>query len=311
MKFAPVILFVYKRPDHLQQTLAHLKKNQGASETVLYIYSEGPKSDASATDLDAIRNVRQIIQELKGFKEIIINEAVKNIGCSDSITAGITQILDKHGRAIILEDDIITHHLFLNFCNKGLEEFEEDEKVMQIGTFMFPGTSKLPKTFLSRKVFGWGWATWRRAWNHLSRETKELTRQIKDRNLTHEFDLKGAYPYLQSLEAQTAGQIDTWDISWYASVFLKEGLSLYPSKSLSQNIGLDGSGTHYKGPTGNRIIPFEVMDEVIESISDAKILDPNQENKINKAVARWSNPHSMMKFKIKINNLLKGWKLRF
>jgi len=311
MKLAPVILFVYNRPDHLQQTLSHLKKNEGADETVLYIYSEGPKSDASDADLEALKNVRKIIHELSGFKEIIIREAAKNIGCADSIIAGITHVLAIHERAIILEDDIITHHLFLKFCNTGLEKFKDDEKVMQIGTFMFPSDSILPKTFLSRKVFGWGWATWRNAWNDLNKDTKELTKQIKNRNLEKEFDLEGAYPYLQSLEAQTAGQIDTWDISWYASIFLKGGFSLYPSNSLSQNIGLDGSGTHYKGETGNMIIPFKVKAGVITSIADAEMLNRNQEKKINKAVAHWSNPGTMIKIKTKINHALKSWHFRF
>ena len=37
-------------------------------------------------------------------------------------------------------------------------------------------------------------------------------------------------------------------IIWKASTFLSQMLSLHPSKSLVENIGFDGSGTHNKTP---------------------------------------------------------------
>jgi len=307
MNFAPLILFVYKRPDHLQQTLSHLKINEGAIETILYIFSEGPKSDASSADLIAIHNVRKIIHEITGFKEVIIHEAPTNIGCADSMVAGISKVLTEHESAIILEDDIVTHSLFLKFCNTGLQHFKNDDEVMQIGAFMFPADSKLPETFLSKKVFCWGWATWRRAWNELNRDTVALAQQIANRNLENDFDLEGSYPYLKSLEAQSRGQIDAWDICWYASIFLKGGRSLYPTSALTQNIGLDGSGTHYIGETGNKVLPFKANTGILRSIINAEKLDHSQERTINKAVSNWSNTSIITLVKIKINNILKRW----
>jgi len=304
MNYAPVALFVYKRPDHLQQTLEHLKKNEGAKETSLYIFSEGPKADASVSDHEAIKAVRQIIHDISGFKEVIIQEAQSNIGCADSIVAGITHVLTKHESIIILEDDIITHPLFLKFCNCGLEQFKDDEKVMQIGTFMFPTESTLPLSFLSRKVFCWGWATWKRAWKELDRDTNAHYTKLKNHNLIYDFDLKGVYPYFKSLEAQSSGDIDAWDICWYATIFLKQGLSLYPSFPLSQNIGLDGSGTHFRSDTGTKIPPFQVDENILSSIPSAIQLDEKGETVINLAVANWSKLSSIETIKVKINNLI-------
>ncbi|MBP6335547.1 MAG: glycosyltransferase family 2 protein [Bacteroidia bacterium] len=258
MIHAPVVLFVYNRPDHLKATLASLKLNAGAEDTILYIFAEGPKPNAEKSVIDKIKQVRKIIHEISGFKEVIISESETNIGCATSMTTGISKVVNLHGRVIILEDDILTHPDFLQFCNKGLELYENEEQVKQIGGFMFPSNSELPNVFFSKAVFCWGWATWKRAWDEMSMNAEKYLQEIKERKLEKEFDLNGAYPYLSSLEKQVSGKIDAWDICWYSTIFLKDGLSVYPGKSMTKNIGMDGSGTHFKSNVQNPIINFQV-----------------------------------------------------
>jgi hypothetical protein len=50
--------------------------------------------------------------------------------------------------------------------------------------------------------------------------------------------------FWKQLEGFKAGKNDSWAIRWYASIFLKGGLTLNPSVSLVNNIGNDGSGIH-------------------------------------------------------------------
>ena len=40
------------------------------------------------------------------------------------------------------------------------------------------------------------------------------------------------------------GEIDTWAIFWYATIFKNNGLCLSPNTSYVHNIGLDNSGEH-------------------------------------------------------------------
>ena len=40
------------------------------------------------------------------------------------------------------------------------------------------------------------------------------------------------------------GLNDSWAIRWYASIFLKNMNTLFPSKSFVKNIGVDDSGEH-------------------------------------------------------------------
>lgn len=53
------------------------------------------------------------------------------------------------------------------------------------------------------------------------------------------------------------GKVDSWAIRWYLSVFLSNGVALYPPQSLVKNIGLD-SGTH-----GSRILRWTLAGQAV------------------------------------------------
>ena len=71
--------------------------------------------------------------------------------------------------------------------------------------------------------------------------------------MTADFDFYGSYPFTQMLRDQIAGNNNSWAIRWYASAFLKNKLTLYPGRSLINNIGSDGSGTHRSKKDFNQI----------------------------------------------------------
>ncbi len=310
MEFAPIVLFVYKRPDHLSRVLEHLGKNEGANETILYIFAEGPKEDASESELQKIREVRNIIKEVKGFKKVLISESDRNIGCAKSMTAGISSVLEQHDKAIILEDDILTHPQFLSFCNTGLNLYEHENQIKQIGAFMFPSRSSLPPVFLSRAVFCWGWATWKRAWKDMSMDAERYLLHIRKNGMENKFDLGGSYPYLNSLQQQVSGKIDAWDICWYASIFLKQGLSVYPGKTLTENIGMDGSGTHFTIPVHRQSEALSASANLLEKFP--KVIAPDElvEKKVFKSVSEWSEISFRSKVRSKLMNIINPRKER-
>ena len=71
------------------------------------------------------------------------------------------------------------------------------------------------------------------------------------------------------LKKQTAGLTNSWAIRWYASAFLKNKLTLYPGKSLVQNIGQDMSGTH----EGNSAVYQTAMADKKISIGSIEIME--------------------------------------
>ena len=75
-----------------------------------------------------------------------------------------------------------------------------------------------------------------------------LLKRIRSAKLSRRFDLDSSYPYTRLLERQAKGQVDSWAIRWYATNFLLGRMGLYPSKSLLENIGFDGTGVHCGAP---------------------------------------------------------------
>ncbi|HRH65252.1 MAG TPA: glycosyltransferase family 2 protein [Bacteroidia bacterium] len=252
---APIAMFVYNRPEHTRRSLEALEQNPLSRDSILHIFSDGPKSNTGEEDLHNIAEVRKLIREKSWCKEVIIHESTVNQGLATSLISGINEIMQHHESVIVLEDDILTSPDFLQFCNQGLIRYEHDEKVWQVSGYMFPLRGKLPETFLLPTVACWGWATWKRAWLKYNSDPKFLMAEIQSGNLEYSFNLNGSYPYLQMLKDRILGRNQSWAICWYATIFLNRGLSLYPGQTRAVNIGMDGSGTHWKGSGTAQVLP--------------------------------------------------------
>ena len=180
-KYAPILLFVYNRPEHLKQTMETLQNNTLAAESELYIYSDAARKD---TDEAAVAEVRNYIHKITGFKSITLIEREKNWGLARNIIDGVTTQVNRFGRVIVMEDDLITAPYFLQFMNDALETYKDEPRVGHIQACDFTNDPSLPDTFLIKFTGSWGWATWDRAWKYFNPDGKELLRQLEERNLT-------------------------------------------------------------------------------------------------------------------------------
>lgn len=241
MHNAPIALFVYNRPQHTKITLESLCRCWKADESDLYIYCDGPKNQR---DEKAVKEVREIVKSHEWCGSVHIKESAKNLGLAHSLISGITELVNKYGRIIVLEDDLVLSPYFLNFMNDALDFYQDESKVMHISGYMFPVQGQLPETFFYRATSCWGWATWDRAWQCFVPDIHTLLAGFQDKHQLWEFDIKGSMNYCKMLQDQANGTIDSWAIRWYASVFLNNGLCLHPGKSLVNNIGHDGTGVH-------------------------------------------------------------------
>jgi hypothetical protein len=240
MNLAPIVLFTYNRPWHTKQTVEALQKNIYAEQSHLFIFSDGPKTEK---DEPKVKEVREYLKTIKGFKNIEIIERDKNWGLANNIIDGITKVVNQYGRVIVLEDDLVTSPYFLKFMNDGLNIYEEEEKVISVHGYVYP-IKGLPEIFFLRGADCWGWATWKRGWDLFEKDGKKLLDELEKRKLTKLFDFNGAYPYTKMLKNQVEGKVDSWAIRWYASAFIQEKLTLYPGISLVKHIG--DLGTHVK-----------------------------------------------------------------
>ena len=254
---APIALFTYNRPYHLKQTVESLSNNFLANESCLYVFSDGWKNE---TDKESVYRVRQYLYGLKGFKQIKIIEASSNQGLALSIIKGVTDLVKEFGKIIVLEDDLLLSRYFLTFMNDALEKFKNIDQVCNVNGHTV--LKKFPNsTFLIRHADSWGWGTWDRAWQLFNPDGEYLLKYIRDNKLSYRFDFNNAYHFTQMLEDQVNKKNNSWAIRWKASLFLENKLSVNAGRSLVDNTGCDGSGTHCvfsKFPTTFYDGPLEV-----------------------------------------------------
>ena len=272
MTYAPIALFTYNRADKTLMAVESLLQNAEAKESDLFIFSDGAKNEKA---IEGVKENREYIHTISGFKTITIIEREKNWGLANSLIAGITDVINKYGRVIVVEDDLILSPYFLKFMNDGLEKYKDDERVGAICGYVYPVEEKLPENFFLYFMHPWGWATWKRGWDLLNTDTKYLLRKMRFK--TNKFNLGGNCGSYGNLYCQKVGLVDSWYIILYASLFLKRKLILFPRKTMVLNRGCDGSGTH----CGNDFIQENYVNVMREPVSLSDVTVEESENAYN------------------------------
>lgn len=251
--FAPIAIFAFNRPDHLQHTLRSLTACEGFADSAVTIFCDGPRNDADILEVDATRTVAKA--ELGHIADIRL--AKKNRGLALSIIDGVTELVEKYGRVIVVEDDFDLAPGFLSYMNQALNQFSETSDVYQISGHMFdvPEFAGRTEALFLPITTTWGWGTWHRAWQAFDADATGWERLKTDRRLRRRFNVGGVYDYAAMMERQMAGKADSWGIRWYWSVFQQNGKTLFPPQSLVRNNGQDGSGTHGKGIFASFSVP--------------------------------------------------------
>lgn len=300
MKHAPVALFAYNRKNMVEETVKSLAKNHGAEETDLHVYSDGWKGQ---TDEPAVIEVRAWLKTITGFKSVTIHEAEKNRGLGRSIIAGVTEMIEKYGEVIVLEDDLELSPWFLKFMNDGLNTYRDSEKVASIHGYLYPVKATLPETFFIKGADCLGWATWERAWKLFNSNAKYLYDTILERKMMDEFNFNGAAFKRKYLERVIAGTNDSWAVRWDASVFLKDMLTLYPGRSLVRHMGSDGAGTNTKK---TKKLDVKISSDPVEVKKIDEVPSAEAWDAIGKFYLSFKayNPFKRIKFGLRSKNLI-------
>jgi hypothetical protein len=268
---APIVLFVYNRPIHTEQTINALLKNELASQSDLIIYSDGAKNKS---DIEDIQFVRKYLQTIKGFNSVRIIERKTNFGLGNNIIDGVSSVVNENGKIIVLEDDLITSPYFLKYMNDGLNKYLGINSVISIHSYIYPVKKKLPETFFIKGADCLGWATWKEKWDLFESDGSKLLDVLEKKGITSEFDFNNTYPYTHMLKEQIAGRNNSWAVRWYASAFIHNMLTLYPGRSLVYHNGNDGSGTNFAESSLLDVklskSPIEIRNIIIEESKQAK-----------------------------------------
>ncbi|WP_310461610.1 hypothetical protein [Sphaerotilus sp.] len=238
---APIALFLYRRPKHTLRCLQSLAANPEFLDSPLYLFCDGPKGTADARAVDEVRRIARALPHPRK----VLFEAPTNRGLADSVIAGVTRVVQEHGRVVVVEDDLVLAPTFLAFMNRSLHHYADDACVMQVSGHMYPvDPGSADDAVFLPMVGSWGWATWERAWRRFDPDMRDFETLVAQPGLRRQFDVAGAFPYFSILKRQRAGKADSWFIRWYLSVFMSGGMTLYPRHSLVRNEGFDGTGVH-------------------------------------------------------------------
>jgi len=240
--YAPVVLIAFNRPEHTKKAISALAQNIGAKDTELYCFIDGARN---ADEVDIQKTIVDIVNKnLKYFKSICIIQRKANLGLAKNIIQAVTEVISKHGKVIVLEDDIVTSKAFLKFMNDALHYYKHEKKIWHIAAHTeLNFEQRKNEIFLWRVMNCWGWATWQNRWRHFEKNPELLIDEFSEQ-MIREFDLNRSGKFWSQVIANAENKINTWAIFWYATIFKHGGLCVNPYLSYAANIGFDGSGVH-------------------------------------------------------------------
>lgn len=287
---APVVLFVYSRYDHTKEVLYALSKNDEARNSDLYIFSDAAKNDAA---IEKVRHVRDLIHDpiwKDCFQNVYIIERDRNFGLAKSIITGVSDILKKYKKVIVIEDDSVSMPGFLTYMNQALEFYKKNNKIWSIGGYSFLRQSDFPSTYsdevyVIQRTCSYAWATWIDRWEMVDWTVEDYNKFKWDFINRYKFNRVGNN-HAVMLDAQMKGRIDSWAIRFCYSMFKNNMLTIYPRWSYIRNIGEDGTGVHFNKKRNNVEIPLDIAHK-----KEINLTDVSEDKLITKAFAKHPAVH--------------------
>ena len=240
---APIGLSTYIRLQHLRKSITALQNNIMAQKSELFIFSDAPRDG----DEERVAAVRSYLRTVDGFRQVHITERAENLRMANNRSA-LRMLLDRYGKVIFIEEDVITAPGFLVFMNQALDKYESNDQIFSVAGYCPP--IKIPANyqddvFLLRRFNSWGRGIWKNRYDCIKYITPDEFEQFSaNKKLVREFVKGGGDDMMVMLKAEAYGEIDAIDVKAMYAQYLSDQYTVYPTRSLVQNIGLDGTGTH-------------------------------------------------------------------
>lgn len=278
MSYAPIIIFVYNRADHFIQTYNALAACKEAKDSELFIFSDGAKNEAAEAKVNEVRGAVASIKDAGDFKSVTVTQSPVNKGLAASVIAGVTEIINKYGKVIVVEDDCKVSPFFLGYINKALDYYESNKKIGAIAGYIpmidLPEDYK-EDVFAAYRSCSWTWATWKNRWDGVDWKLKNIKDFYKSPKLIRRLNSNGSDRFIR-LYRQTKGNGSSWSVRFGAHLVKNNLLTVYPRYSYISNIGCDESGVHSRSDDAEKMRVD--LSKAIENpaLSDVEIVDEIQ-----------------------------------
>jgi len=294
-ELAPIVLFVYNRPSHTKKTIEALKNNELAGESDLFIFADNTIDDKNKESVDSVRS---FVKTIDGFKTVSIVERETNFGLAKNVISGVTKVIDRYSKVIVLEDDIVCSKTYLSYMNKLLSYYRSNENIYSVTGYTFP--IKIPveykyDVYFSSRASSWGWGTWKDKWEIVDWDVNDYNNFMMNPEQIKSFNT-GGVDLTRMLKEQMLGKIDSWSVIWSYTHFKNNSYCVYPTKSRLRNIGADRSGVHTDKTKRFDVLIFEDETELnlTEDIVFNEVIIKNfqkffSQNKFKKIISKLIN----------------------
>ena len=287
----PIIVFAFNRRDSLEKTIESLLRNDEAKESDLYVFVDGPRTDKQG-ESEKVESVRQFVANIQGFKTLHYSFSDTNKGLAPSIIGGVSQVIDKHGKVIVVEDDLIVSQSFLRYMNEMLDCYENDPRIMQVSGY----GCKLKKTdnypwdiYLNERAHSWTWGTWKDRWASVDWDVMDFETLKSSHKLQKAFCKRGSDLY-KMLKGCMEGKNKSWYIRFNYSMYKQHKYAICPIRSLVRNEGFTDDATNCKAYNRYKID--------FEQYHDGQFLKPDGQLTPNESIMKDAVKYWSVKYRI-------------
>ncbi len=260
---APVVVFAYNRPACFKRAIEALCSDELAGKTDVYIFIDGCKRESDREKVAACVDLACALKSFGFFKSVEVSANETNRGLAESIISGVTKVLSKYGRVIVLEDDLVVRGAFLRFMNEALTFYESDSEIWSISGFT-PYLRRLERypedVYYSYRGCSWGWATWEDRFKLVDWKVSTYSDFKEDEGLRRQF-ARGGGDLPGMLDKQMNGEIDSWAVRWCYEQSRRNMYTIYPSRTFVENTGFGEDATHTRKQT-RRTAPVNEKDSL-------------------------------------------------
>ncbi|WP_017300722.1 hypothetical protein [Nodosilinea nodulosa] len=259
----PVVFLIFRRPALTARVFEAIRQ---AQPTQLLVVADGPRNEAEAV---LCQQARAVTENIDWNCDVFRNYSDVNMGCRDRVSSGLTWAFEQVEEAIILEDDCLPHPSFFRYCETLLEYYRNDGRVMVVsGNNFQDGRQYKPYSYyFSKYNHCWGWATWRRAWQHWEFNPQKWV-EFRDSGFIQSLcrDSQEEKYWTDIFDKLfLEGNINSWGYVWMFVCWSHGGLTALPHVNLVSNIGFGSDSTHTGGESKLANIPAKEIGTIRHS----------------------------------------------
>lgn len=265
----PILLLIFNREDTAEKVFQRIKEIRPLK---LYIAADGPRESRKEEGELCKQTRDKVLSMIDWDCELKTLFRESNLGCKTAVSSAIDWFFKNEEMGIILEDDCLPDLSFFKYCEEALIKYKDDEQVCVVsGNNFFESAQSHPEnTFFSIHNHIWGWATWRRSWQHYDVTMKKWPELSETNFLGKLFKTNQEVKFWKNcFDEVYYRNIDTWDYQWMLTCWMRNALTVLPEKNLVENIGFDERATHTKT---NREIPLVAKSLTFPLVYSEKIV---------------------------------------